>query len=181
MTSSTAYIVLFRGVGGKTQLPVQPLREVLRAAGFENVATYINSGNALVQSALPRQDILRLIAEVCEREFGFTKEIFILSASEWSALIEKNPFASEFIEPKHLHAVVLAEAPLAERVELVKNYAVEGESISIIGKVAYLHTPHGFGTSKLAVKFDKSIGVSNTARNWNTVLKLMQLVSNRNE
>jgi len=42
-------------------------------------------------------------------------------------------------------------------------------------RVAYLHTPHGFGASKFAVKFDKGIGVANTARNWNTVLKLMEM------
>ena len=50
-----------------------------------------------------------------------------------------------------------------------------GERIEVVGKVAYLHTPNGFGTSKLAEKFDKGIGVVNTARNWNTVLKLMEL------
>ncbi len=42
------------------------------------------------------------------------------------------------------------------------------ERIEVVGKVAYLHTPDGFGTSKLAEKFDKGIGVPNTARNWNT-------------
>ena len=42
--------------------------------------------------------------------------------------------------------------------------------------MAYLHTPGGFGRSKLAEKFDKGIGVVNSARNWNTVLKLMELV-----
>ena len=41
--------------------------------------------------------------------------------------------------------------------------------------MAYLHTPDGFGTSKLGEKFDKGIGVANTARNWNTVLKLLEL------
>ena len=53
--------------------------------------------------------------------------------------------------------------------------AANGEGFEVIGKVAYIHTPNGFGTSKLAVKFDKGIGVPNTARNWNTVLKLAEL------
>ena len=44
--SKTAFVLLFRGVGGATQLPTAPLREALTEAGFENVATYINSGNA---------------------------------------------------------------------------------------------------------------------------------------
>ena len=45
----------------------------------------------------------------------------------------------------------------------------------MIDRVAYLHTPHGFGKSKMAAKFDAWIGVTNTARNWNTVLKLAEL------
>ena len=57
----------------------------------------------------------------------------------------------------------------------LRAVAVEGEAIEVVGKVAYLHTPHGFGTSKFAARFDKGIGVANTARNWNTVLKLMAL------
>ena len=46
----TVYIILFRGVGGATQLPTKPLREALTAAGFKDVATYINSGNAVLSS-----------------------------------------------------------------------------------------------------------------------------------
>ena len=53
--AKTAYILLFRGVGGATQLPVAPLRDALTGAGFENVATYINSGNAVLRSHLPRR------------------------------------------------------------------------------------------------------------------------------
>ena len=55
----SVYLILFRGVGGKTQLPVQALREKLTEAGFENVATYINSGNAIVRSRLSRYTTLK--------------------------------------------------------------------------------------------------------------------------
>ena len=53
--------------------------------------------------------------------------------------------------------------------------AVNGEELKVIEGVAYLHTPHGFGRCKMAEKFDAWIGVTNTARNWNTVLKLDEL------
>ena len=56
---ATVYLILFRGVGGKTQLPVKLLRKRLKEAGFENVATYINSGNAIVHSRLNRTRDLR--------------------------------------------------------------------------------------------------------------------------
>ena len=85
------------------------------------------------------------------------------------------PFPGATDPPKWLHAAVLAAKPPAGAVEALRKFATSGERIEVVGKVAYLHTPNGFGTSKLAEKFDKGIGVANTARNWNTVRKLMEL------
>lgn len=170
------YLILFRGVGGKTQLPVQALRKKLTAAGFENVATYINSGNAIVRSRLNRKQVIATIAELCRKHFGFDKAIFAPTLAEWDALIAHNPFANAAANaPTTVHAALLENAPHLENVERVRACAVKGEEIEIVGSVAYLHTPHGFGTSKLAAKFDAWIGVTNTARNWNTVRKLAEL------
>ena len=67
----TAYILLFRGVGGATQLPTAPVRQALTEAGFENVATYINSGNAVVRSHLAREKVIAAVAKICKDRFGF--------------------------------------------------------------------------------------------------------------
>lgn len=77
------YILLFRGVGGATQLPVAPLREALTGAGFENVATYINSGNAVLRSHLAREKVIATVAKLCEDKFGFTKAIYAPTLDEW--------------------------------------------------------------------------------------------------
>ena len=175
MKSKNVYILLFRGVGGATQLPTAPLRQALTAAGFENVATYINSGNAVVRSSLARDKVIGLVADICKKKFSFTKAIFAPTLGEWSDLIENNPFPKAADVPKYLHAALLDEKPKAAVIEALRALATPRESIEIVGKVAYLHTPDGFGTSKLAAKFDKGIGVTNTARNWNTVLKLCEL------
>lgn len=172
--AKTSYILLFRGVGGATQLPVAPLREALTEAGFENVATYINSGNAVLRSRLPRQKVIATVAKLCEEKFGFTKAIYAQTLEEWEVLIANNPFP-DFKEGKHVHAVVLDGTPTKEALETLRTHAVEGEAIELVGNVVYLHTPFGLGTSKLGEKFDKGIGVPNTARNWNTVLKLQEL------
>ncbi|MBO6719675.1 MAG: DUF1697 domain-containing protein [Rhizobiaceae bacterium] len=171
----TVYIILFRGVGGATQLPVKPLREKLTEAGLENVATYINSGNAVARSALPSDKVIAIVTEVCAREFGFDKAIYAPTLAEWRQLVGNNPFPDALDEPKFLHAAVLADEPDPANVEMVRGYAVDGEQISVVGQVAYLHTPHGFGRSKMAEQFDKRIGVANTARNWRTVLALRDL------
>jgi uncharacterized protein (DUF1697 family) len=172
----TVYLILFRGVGGKTQLPVQALREKLSAAGFENVATYINSGNAIVRSRLSCKQVLATTAELCRTQFGFDKAIFAPTLSEWDALIARNPFIKAAAKaPTTVHAALLELGPRAEDLERVRACSIKGEEIQLIENVAYLHTPYGFGTSKMAAKFDQWIGVTNTARNWNTVLKLAEL------
>ena len=177
MSDGTAYIVLFRGVGGKTQLPVAPLREALARAGFGNVATYINSGNAVLKSALPRAEVAARVAEICARDFAFDKDIYLATRAEWRALIAANPFPQAVATPNFLPAALLAGTPEPARVEALRALAAGGEGVAVVGNVAYLHTPHGFGTSKLAARFDKGIGVANTARNWNTVLKLDALAA----
>lgn len=173
---NTVYLILFRGVGGKTQLPAHALREVLAGAGFEKVATYINSGNAIVRSRLVREKVIAKVAALCRRHFGFDKALFAPTLAEWDHLIARNPFArAATAAPTTVHAAVLAAPPGSEDVARVRARAVQGEAIEIIDGVAYLHTPHGFGRCKMAEKFDRWIGVANTARNWNTVLKLAEL------
>jgi uncharacterized protein (DUF1697 family) len=170
------YLILFRGVGGKTQLPTQALREKLTEAGFENVATYINSGNAIVRSRKNRKRVIATITEICRAQFNFDKAIFAPTLAEWDELIARNPFGKAAANaPTTVHAALLESAPRTEDIERICACAVQGEEIEVIGNVAYLHTPYGFGRSKMAEKFDKWIGVTNTARNWNTVLKLAEL------
>jgi uncharacterized protein (DUF1697 family) len=172
---NVVFVLLFRGVGGATQLPTGPLRQALTAAGFENAATYINSGNAVVRTSLPRALVIETVANICRKEFGFTKAIHALALEEWSDLIAANPFPTAVSAPKFLHAAVLAKEPQQENIEAIQAIARDGEGFAVVGKVAYIHTPGGFGQSKMAERFDRLIGVENTARNWNTVLKLEQL------
>jgi uncharacterized protein (DUF1697 family) len=173
--SDTVYILLFRGVGGATQLPTKPLREALAKAGFENVGTYINSGNAYLKTGMPRAKMLETVAQICRKEFGFTKDIYAPTLAEWRKLIRQNPFQGKFTEGRFLHAAVLEKAPSKEAIAALQAIAVEGEGVEVIDKVAYLNTPGGLSQSKLGMKFDKGLGVPNTARNWNTVLKLLEL------
>lgn len=173
----TVYIILFRGVGGATQLPVKPLRETLTAAGYRDVATYINSGNAVLSSRKAAAGVMADVAKITKEKFGFEKDIHVVSRDDWEKLIAANPFPEAVETPKFLHAAVLAGVPPKEKVEALRTFAGAGEGIAVVGGAAYLHTPNGFGTSKLAEKFDKGIGVPNTARNWNTVLALAKLAA----
>lgn len=171
----TVYILLFRGVGGATQLPTAPLRVALTAAGFDKVATYINSGNAIVRSRLGEAKVVGSIAEICRREFGFDKAIYAIALTDWDRLVANNPFPTKTDPGNLLHAAWLERTPLPDNFAALQALAVNGDLFGVVDNVAYLHTPNGFSKSKLAERFDKGIGVPNTARNWNSVLKLQAL------
>ena len=185
MPGLTTYILLFRGVGGTTKLPVGPLKEALTKAGFKDATTYISSGNALVRSALSREETIAKVAALCKKEFAFDKAIFAPTAAEWTAVMESNPFPDATATPSLLHAALLDGTPTPAAMKALLAVAVEGEQLKVVkggpsGRfggydVAYIHTPSGFGTSKLAAKFDKGLGVVNTARNRNSVVKLNEL------
>ncbi|MBK9512608.1 MAG: DUF1697 domain-containing protein [Flavobacteriales bacterium] len=185
MPGLTTYILLFRGVGGATKLPVGPLKEALTNAGFKNATTYINSGNALVRSALSREETIAKVAALCKKKFAFDKAIFAPTAAEWKAVMDSNPFQNATATPSLLHAALLEGTPTPAAMKALLAVAVEGEQLKVVRggpsdrsggyDVAYIHTPSGFGTSKLAAKFDKGLGVVNTARNWNSVMKLNEL------
>lgn len=173
--SDTVYIVLFRGVGGATQLPTARLREALGKAGFGNVATYINSGNAVLSSALSLKETAAEIAAICRKEFGFEKDIMLVSRADWAKLIRQNPFPEAVDTPTTLHAFALDGMPNKEAVVALAARAAPHERVAVRGKVLYFHAPEGFGTSKLPPAIDRTLGVASTARNWNTVRKLMEL------
>lgn len=171
----TVYILLFRGVGGATQLPTAPLRVALTAAGFDKVATYINSGNAIVSTRLGAAKVVSTVAAICEKEFGFTKATYAIPQADWDKVIAANPFPDKTSPGNLLAAAWLDGLPKQGAVAELTELAVDGDLFAVVGNVAYLHTPRGFSNSKMAARFDKGIGVPNTARNWNTVLKLQAL------
>ncbi|WP_210526468.1 DUF1697 domain-containing protein [Rubellimicrobium arenae] len=171
----TAWVILFRGVGGPTQLPTRPLRDALTRAGFGHAVTYINSGNAVATSPAAREEVRDCIADLCRAEFGFGKAVHVVDGFTWLGMITSNPFPEASAAPTTLHLAVLDGVPDPARVGALG--ALGGpDRIAIRDGAAYLHTPDGFGRSNLGARFDKGIGVPNTARNWNTVLALGNLV-----
>lgn len=176
MSDRTAYIVLFRGVGGATQLPVKQLRGVLSEAGFEDVATYINSGNAVLSSPLGEEAVVAGVAAAVKEEMGFEKSILVRDAPEWAELVSGNPFSEAVAEPRTLHAFALERAPGPEAVEVLRAKATGTERFAVKGRALYLHTPDGMGRSLFAPKIEPTLKIAMTARNWRTVLALRDMV-----
>lgn len=179
MKPETIFIVLFRGVGGATQLPTKPLREALEKAGFGKVSTYINSGNAVLSSTLDAGRTHAKIAEISKRDFGFEKDIMLVSQPDWAWLIEENPFPEVVDEPTTLHAFVLQTRPAESAVEALQARLSPPERLHVRENFLYLHVPKGFSASKLPPVIDRVLGTVSTARNWRTVLALAKLAAEK--
>ena len=173
----TTWIILFRGVGGATLLPVQPLKAALIEEGFENVKTYINTGNVVLSSPDKPENIVKRIAAIALKQFDFSKHIMIASRAEWTKLIADNPFPDAVNEPTSLHAFLMEEKPHDKAVEALRAKADGPEEFQIRGRVLYYHTPHGFSNARLHPKIERTLQVAATARNWNSVLKLQDLAA----
>ncbi|MCT8990773.1 DUF1697 domain-containing protein [Chelativorans sp. SCAU2101] len=176
MVKETAYVVLFRGVGGDTQLPVKRLREVLTEAGFRNVATYINSGNAVLSSSASEEEIVARVAAVVSEKMGFGKSVFARSAAEWAWAVDANPYPQAVETPTKLHLYCLEREPDPDRVAALQEKATGTERFVVKGRVLYLHTPDGMGRSLFAPKIEPTLKVPMTARNWRTALALRRMV-----
>ena len=79
--------------------------------------------------------------------------------------------------PKSVHLFFLDEAPAKPDLKSLEALKTKTEGFALKGKVFYLHTPDGFGTSKLAMRAGKLLGVEGTARNWRTVTTLLGMTA----
>lgn len=171
-----SWVVLIRGinVGGKNIVLMKQLTELLTTLGCINVKTYIQSGNVVMQHKESNSDILsKLIAEKMQQNFGFKPSVLLLTFVEFQKAISNNPFPEAQAYPKTLHFYFLSMKSSTPDLQGLLALKTQSESFELIEQVFYLHAPDGVGRSKLAAKVDMFLGVETTARNWNTVSKLL--------
>jgi uncharacterized protein (DUF1697 family) len=172
-------VVLLRGVnvGGNRKLAMASLRGGLAAAGCTEVVTYIQSGNVVLTPPEPEHEGLQAWLElVIGNIAGFDVPVAMRWLTELEAVVARNPYRE--MQGTQLHVVFLDEAPEAGWLDALDLASFEPETCTLIGRDLYLAVPNGLGQSKLAVAVDRMLRkakLSNTTRNWNTVLKLLQL------
>jgi uncharacterized protein (DUF1697 family) len=176
------YVGLLRAVnvGGAAPLGMTALVDALRDGGFENVRTWLQSGNVIFRSGSSDSSRLeeKLEARLRNR-FGLTTDVFVRSASEWKSLVDQNPFVREAeADPAHLVVAVLKQAPSSEQWGALQTAIRGRERVHPAGRHAYVVYPDGIGRSRLTPSLlERKIGTRATSRNWNTVRKLDQLAS----
>jgi uncharacterized protein (DUF1697 family) len=170
------YIALFRGinVGGKNILPMKDIVAILDTLNYENIRTFIQSGNVIFQdkntvNEKSADEIAKLVLE----KNGFEPKVLLLSLEELQDAVANNPFATD--KGKALHFFFLESQPKKPKTEQLTSMKAKSEEFLLTNKVFYLYAPEGIGRSKLAAGVEKALDVPITARNWNTVSVLVSM------
>jgi uncharacterized protein (DUF1697 family) len=177
------YAMFLRGinVGGRNKVPMAELRALLEREGFADAATLLQSGNAVFTGdAKPAAALEGHLEKAIAKSMKVECDCIVRTSKEWTALIAANPFPAEAKrDPAHLLVVLLKAAPVAATVTGLRSAIKGRETIASFGRQLYAVYPDGIGDSKLTLPLiEKHLGTRGTGRNWNTVLKVAELLGN---
>lgn len=178
------FVALMRGinVGSARKLPMADLRALCVRLGLERPQTYIQSGNLLVDAKGDAAALRRLLEKECAARFGFAVDIVMRTAGAWRRHVAANPFAGDAdAQPKMLH-LYLARDPLKPgAAKALAPRAQTGERIDVAGGALWIdYGANGVAGSKLSpLLIDEACGSPATGRNWNSVLKISQMIEDR--
>ncbi|MFY0603555.1 MAG: DUF1697 domain-containing protein [Flavobacteriaceae bacterium] len=171
----TRYIVLLRGinVSGKNKLPMQDLRAVLSELGYQNIQTYIQSGNIILDSEKEKSVVENEIKERIKSKFGYDVPVISRTIEGIENAIKFNPYPIE--NEKVVAVIFLSDVVTETDIEINK---ADEDQFTVLKDVVYIYCPNGFGRSKLTINiFEKKLNVIATSRNWRTTNKLLALAT----
>lgn len=188
-----AYIALLRGVnvGGNT-LKMQRLRTLGEELGFQNVRTYVQSGNLLFESGTSAAACVQMLEEKLIGHTRLPVSVIVRTPAELKKVLRNNPYpdavsrgdaegeSKKPTAPFKLYVAFLAAAPHKGGCKKLNELRFGADQFHVAGKEIYLRYANGHGNSKMTNNlFEKVLGVRATTRNWNTVNKLYELAMNK--
>ncbi|MFE1310818.1 DUF1697 domain-containing protein [Streptomyces sp. NPDC058755] len=179
----TTYAALLRGinVGGSKKLPMADLRTLMTGLGHDGVRTHLQSGQAVFTTDRGDEESLAAeLARAIEERFGFPVDVIVREHTYLRAVADACPFPAAELEARQLHVTYFNAPVTAERFAEIDPAAHLPEEFRLGDRCLYLYAPDGLGRSKLAEALSRpriTKGVVATSRNWNTVLKLVELTA----
>ena len=175
-------ILLLRAinVGGTAKLPMAELREVATELGATDVSTYIASGNLLCAppGTTPAEHAAfdRALEQAIEARFGFFREVISRSREEVVAALAAHPF--EVVEPKFSYVTFLTAEPTPDAVAAAREVPTGDDQWDVVGREMHVRYADGAGRPQMKdATIGRRLGVAGTARNLNTVQKLLDLTA----
>ncbi|ATB43100.1 hypothetical protein CYFUS_008579 [Cystobacter fuscus] len=176
-------ILLLRGVnvGGHRKVPMEQLRQTCRDIGFDDVESYIQSGNLVVTAPGGAEAAAAMLETALQQRFGFPVDVIARTARQWAAYAAGSPFpdAAEK-QPNLLHLALSKQKPKPGALAALRERASAGELLEVSGDALWVLYSSGVAGTKLGpAVLDKAVGSPVTARNWKTVLKLHELAGGK--
>ena len=175
----TTWIALLRGinVGGHHKVPMKDLRAILAENGID-ARTYIQSGNVVFDGEAEEKALAARLSALIEDRFGFAVPVILRTAEELENCRDRNPFPLDE-EPTELRfraVLFLSESPNPEAVATLDPNRSPPDRFIVSGREIYVIYPNGSARSKLTnAYFDRALKTTVTARNWRTLLKLIEM------
>ena len=171
-------IVLLRGInlGPRNRIPMAELRALLTDTGYEDVRTYVQSGNVVLDSPVSTKQLAPDLEKLISEQFGFAVPVVVRTRDELAKVVATDPLKKYVTDPKRYLVSFLSDAPARDAIEQLEIAATKGERVELHGRELYAWLPEGAARSKLwsGLASDR-LGVTATARNWNTVTTLLQM------
>ena len=170
----SSVVLMLRAVNvGARRVPMPALRDLLAGAGFSGARTYLQSGNVVLESEAPPEQLAADTRRLISEEFGFDVPVIVRTRSELEGVLDHNPFPDGEATPK-LYWVSFLDAPLdSDRTQWLEGRAAAGERFEVHGREIYAWLPGGVARSKLATAMAAPAkAITATARNWNSVAAL---------
>ena len=167
----TAYVALLRAVnvGGTGKLPMTELKKMCEAAGFEQVSTYIASGNVVFTSTLSEEQVRGAIETALGAYAGKPVGVMVRTAAEMADTLARNPFADQ---PGNRVVAIFVDEPIpADALDVARN--VKEEEMRLGERAIYVFYGDGMADSRLVIPAAKA----GTARNMNSVAKLADMAA----
>jgi uncharacterized protein (DUF1697 family) len=171
------FIALLKGinVGGHKKVPMIALRELLKELGYQDIQTYIQSGNVIFKTEERNiQKIEDTISTSVKKHFGFEVSVLVKTREDLKRIFEASPFPEE--QKKASYFMMLNHKPEQVLIDKVSEKVYEGETYEIISDCIYYFYEKGLGQAKFNVNFfERKLNTFATARNYNTLVKLLYL------
>jgi uncharacterized protein (DUF1697 family) len=175
----TRQVALLRGinVGRSKRVGMADLRESVEALGYDDVRTYLQSGNVVFtgKDGRPERAAQKIEDQLAER-LGLDVRVLVRTRDELAEVIDRNPLSEIASDPRRLLVAFLSSSPDPKRLRDVDPADFEPDAFAVGAREIYLWCPDGFHATKLGHAFwEKQLQLTATARNWNTVTKLLAL------
>ena len=174
------YIALLRGVNisGQKIIKMVELKEAMEDVGFQDVQTYIQSGNIVfAHDPVPTETVEKMVKQKINEVWGYEVPVVVVTREEMATVISNDPHADDpERDAKRTYFTFLTEVPSVVESNKLQELDYAPEKIAMIGKVVYFNSPISYGKARMNNNFiEKFLKVSATTRNWNTVNKLFEM------